>query len=238
MRKFLTLLLFLVICFNSYSQDVIHRKNGERIDCEIQRENDSIVYFKQIRNSYPVETFIRRNDIRAIEYGVGSGEEQSQTDKSNNSSNRTIKELNTISAGFGIGLEYGGIGVNLLLSPSQYFGIFGGLGYAYGDIRYNGGARINIFPKSRTNLFLMGMYGYNAVVIVNNGPGLSKTFYGTTLGVGLEFRGTKRSGMWSIAVLFPIREEAYDYIKYLEDEKDVEFENDLFPVGISIGYRF
>ncbi len=237
MRNFLTLLLLTAIFSNCYSQDVIRRKNGETINCEIQGENDSLVYFKQIRNSYPIETYIRRNDIRSIEYGVVSEEKQLQ--KQTQTQTQTQIQNDPFTIGVGLGMDYGGFGFNLLLCPHESFGIFGGIGYALAGYSYNIGVKINILPKTRVNPYLLGMYGYNAVIAVKDNSEYSKFFYGPTLGVGLDFKSPHRNNYWSLAILIPIRKgEVNDYINYLEDEVHVKFDTELMPVGISIGYRF
>lgn len=68
---------------------------------------------------------------------------------------------------------------------------------------------------------------------------LNKTFYGTTIGFGLDFRQKpERKGYWTFAILLPLRGSSVnDYMNHLESDYNVVFKNDLPPVGISFGYR-
>jgi hypothetical protein len=147
------------------------------------------------------------------------------------------------SFGLGIGLDHGGIGGNFTIYPQKNIGLFGGLGYAFAGAGYNVGAKIRLASEKHTSSmtpFLIGMYGYNAAVAVMNATQFNKLFYGTTIGIGADFksRPTKK-GYWSFALLIPIRGSQVDnYIKDLKNNHSVEFKNELFPIAISAGYRF
>jgi len=142
--------------------------------------------------------------------------------------------------GIGMGLDFGGlIGLNILVTPIKNIGIYGGVGYALIGYGYNVGARLNLTPSHKTNLFITGMYGYNAAIKIANRDELNKFFYGTTVGFGVDFRRQYKKGFWSLALLVPIRDsEVNYYIDHLKDDHNVEFKNSLYPIAISVGYRF
>jgi hypothetical protein len=145
------------------------------------------------------------------------------------------------SIGIGIGMDYGGIGGNLLFYPQRNVGIFGGVGYAIAGVGYNVGGKFRLVSekgKGRVVPYFMAMYGYNTAIAVTNQTDLNKLFYGPTFGLGIDLRG-KRKSYWSIALVVPVRSDEVD--KYIEDLKNnygAEFKNDLLPVGFSFGYRF
>lgn len=159
-------------------------------------------------------------------------------------STTTVKQnkLKT-SIGIGLGLDYGGIGANILYYPSNKIGLFGGVGYAIAGYGYNVGAKFRLNSKKESpkiDPYLLAMYGYNAAIVVKNVSYFNKLFYGPTLGFGIDFKpkSLSKTGYWSLALLIPIRSSDVDqYIKDLEDNNNIEFENNLLPIGISIGYR-
>jgi len=158
-------------------------------------------------------------------------------------STTTIKQnkLNT-SAGIGLGLDYGGIGANILYYPIPKLGVFGGIGYAFAGFGYNVGAKFRIITKKefpKIDPYLTAMYGYNAAVVVKDATEYNKLFYGPTVGAGIDFNpNSKKMGYWSLAILVPIRDSEVDqYFDYLKNNKGITFKNELLPIAISIGYR-
>jgi hypothetical protein len=148
-----------------------------------------------------------------------------------------------VNFGPGIGFDYGGFGANLMFYPQKNIGIFFGGGYALAGFGYNAGVKLRLSPDKGkvVNPFLTAMYGYNAAVVISDNAGLSKLFYGPTLGIGIDIRSKKPSsrGFWSLAVTFPIRNgEAQSYINYLKDQYGAAFVSELIPVGFSVGYKF
>lgn len=143
--------------------------------------------------------------------------------------------------GPGLGQDYGGLGVNAIFYPQKNIGIFGGVGYALADVGYNAGIKLRWMTNGRIDPYLTAMYGYNAAIVVADAKQFNKLFYGPSFGLGIDFRSKKphKTGYWSLAVLVPIRNSEVDaYTSYLEKYQGIQFENDLFPVGISIGYHF
>jgi hypothetical protein len=148
-----------------------------------------------------------------------------------------------ISAGLGLGLDFGGIGGNFLVYPAKNFGFFAGAGYALAGIGMNGGIKVRQVPdnpEARVSPFLLAMYGYNAAIKVEGATELNKIFYGPTVGLGCDFRGRNQMrGYWSAALLIPFRRpEVDEYIKDLKNNHGVVFNNELLPIGFTISYRF
>jgi hypothetical protein len=144
--------------------------------------------------------------------------------------------------GLGIGLDYGGIGVNLLTYPTRNVGLFAGFGYALAGFGYNGGLKLRILnkPTAPAYAYILAMYGYNASVKVKGNSSYNRLFYGPSAGIGVETTANEqRRGQWSVALLLPFRgEDPENYINSLKSV-GVDFGNrKLFPVTISLGYRF
>jgi hypothetical protein len=153
-----------------------------------------------------------------------------------------MKSYDKISLGIGGGLDYGGIGANFLVYPTKSIGLFAGGGYALAGFGYNAGIKVRFVSKKPTakwTPYLTGMYGYNAAVAVSGDLDFNKLYYGPTFGFGFDFKSSpNKKGYWSFALLVPIRDPAAnDKIEDLEDQ-GAEFMTKLFPIGVSIGYRF
>lgn len=147
-----------------------------------------------------------------------------------------------VSLGFGFGFDYGGIGTNLIVYPQKNIGLFGGVGYALAGLGYNAGVKFRILssnPASKASLFFVGMYGYNAAVYVTNNTSYNKMFYGPTVGAGCDLKtGSNGKGYVSLALMVPIRNgDASNYIDNLKSNYGVEFKNNLWPIGFSVGYH-
>jgi hypothetical protein len=147
------------------------------------------------------------------------------------------------SIGLGMGLDHGGFGGNLIFYPVRSIGIFGGAGYALAGVGYNAGAKFRFIPEkyeAKLHPYVLAMYGYNAAVLILNRSDLNKLFYGPSLGAGIDYHSNhQKLGYWSIAVLIPIRKpEAKEYIDMLENVYGADFQTKLFPIAISIGYKF
>jgi hypothetical protein len=145
------------------------------------------------------------------------------------------------SMGIGVGLDYGGIGLNYTLYPQENIGIFGGVGYALAGLGYNFGVKLRTNP-SRATPFVMFMYGYNAAVVVTNAPfgsNFNKLFYGPSAAIGVDLKSRKGGGYWSLAMTIPFRSpDVNNYIDDLTTNDNVSFSNKPSPVGFSIGYKF
>ncbi|MBS1559002.1 MAG: hypothetical protein JST69_09785 [Bacteroidetes bacterium] len=144
-----------------------------------------------------------------------------------------------LSFGIGLGLDYGGIGANLMAYPHKNIGLFFGGGYALAGFGYNTGAKIRIITQSRVHPYFIGMYGYNAAFVVSNATQYNKLFYSPTIGFGIDSHSRRSTnGYWSVALMIPLRgSEIDDYISYLKTQ-GISLKNSLSPVGLSVGYHF
>lgn len=212
----------------TFSQDIIVKTNGNEIPCRIIKE-DSISYYFTIKSGdREVYTYLKKTEISHVKYGS------------------TDYEINTepdiISWGFGLGLDYGGIGINLSVFPHRNIGIFGGTGFNFAGVSYNVGLKGRIMSKDRTTRispFFIAMYGYNAVIVVFNSSSLNKTFFGPTAGIGIDLYSRNHKNYWTFGLLIPVRnQEVFDYIDYLEDDRGVEFGSELLPFSITLGFHF
>lgn len=149
--------------------------------------------------------------------------------------------IDKTSFGIGAGFDFGGIGTNLLVYPTENVGLFGGMGYAIAGVGFNVGAKFRLISKKHNaDPYALVMYGYNAAIAVKNASNYNKLFYGPTFGFGFDLRSNRiKRSYWSLALLIPIRSsEVNDYMDDLKNNHGIEFKNELPPIGISIGYRF
>ena len=156
-------------------------------------------------------------------------------------SSNSIISYDRISAGLGLGLDYGGIGANILMYPHRNAGFFLGLGYNFVKVGVNSGIKARvILGDSRNNIGLsaLAMYGYNAAIGIKNYPELSKVFYGFSVGLGIDYRPLGGTDDYAFLGLYiPFRKpEVKEYIDNLKGS-GVQFERELSPVLIAIGYR-
>ena len=153
----------------------------------------------------------------------------------------SYSQIDKSSAGLGLGLDYGGIGMNLTRYLTKSMGLYAGVGYALADFGFNGGIKFRFISEtSRVVPFLTAMYGYNTAVVVSNAApyNYNKMFYGPSVGFGLDFRGRpEKKGYFSFALIVPIRGSEVDsYLNNLRN-KGVSIGSPL-PISVSIGYRF
>lgn len=148
-----------------------------------------------------------------------------------------------VSIGLGMGLDHGGFGGNVIFYPARSIGLFGGAGYALAGAGINAGVKFRYVPEkyeAKVHPYGLAIYGYNAAIAITNRSDLNKLFYGPTLGAGMDFhRNHLKKGYWSFAILVPFRKpEVNEYIEMLESFYGVEFQSKLFPIAVSIGYKF
>jgi len=151
--------------------------------------------------------------------------------------------LDRINIGAGFGLDYGGAGANFTIYPVKNVGLFAGAGYAFAGVSYNLGVKARLFAPAKAPKLqpsFIGMYGYNAAIMVSNSKDLNKLFYGPTIGAGLDLRLRKETkGYLSLGLFLPIRKgEVRDYLDYLEEERNVDITLRLIPIAFSVGYRY
>jgi hypothetical protein len=152
--------------------------------------------------------------------------------------------VDVLSAGIGGGYEYGGIGGNIIYYPTRGLGIFFGAGYPLTGFGYNAGLKLRIVVDQSAATFMpyiLAMYGYNATVRVPEFQEKNETFYGLTVGAGIDYRpGNSKFGYLSASVYVPIRSTGVkDYINNLNYFDGISYSSGrVFPLSASIGYKF
>lgn len=237
-NRLFVLTIAIVISLNVYSQDTIVEKNGKVILCKIQRDDSTSIYFNATIGNRNINTSIMKDNIRSVKYGKI---QSNQSDISSQTQNSFSSDMSSF--GIGFGLDYGGIGGNLLYYPQRNVGLFLGVGYAFAGFGYNLGMKLRLIGEKHSSpatAYLIGMYGYNAAIAVSNADQFNKLFYGPSIGFGLDYKSNpSKLSYWTFSLLFPIRgSEVDDYITDLKNNHGVEFKNDLLPIAISVGYRF
>jgi hypothetical protein len=144
----------------------------------------------------------------------------------------------TFNLGLGLGLDYGGIGLKLAVSPEKHIGIFGGLGYNIHKAGYNFGAIIRLAPDKHVVPILTAMYGYNAVIVVKGAEQLNKTYYGPSFGGGVEINSYSGKSFWNIELLVPVRSQEFkDDFDAIDSNPSITIKAPL-PITFSVGYHF
>ena len=162
----------------------------------------------------------------------------SQTLAQSKNENENEKNPISIYLGLGVGLDYGGLGMKAEFLPSKHIGIFGGAGYNLAELAWNAGLSVKILPDKKVSPTIIGMYGYNGVIIVKyeySGIKEFNTYYGFTAGVGCEIKNPGDQKL-NFALLVPFRRQAYDdRIDELENI-GVTFNPGSLPIALSLGY--
>lgn len=143
-------------------------------------------------------------------------------------------------AGIGIGLDYGGLGVKAEFQPVNFLGVFGGFGYNLADPAYNAGLSFKLTPGKKIVPTLVAMYGYNAALKVKYAYGseFHKTYFGPTIGAGVELYNWDRKSNLTLEIFMPFRSSAFhDEYDALKDA-GVDFNPDILPLTFTIGYNF
>jgi hypothetical protein len=143
------------------------------------------------------------------------------------------------SFGIGLGLDYGGIGGKIAILPSKNFGLFAGLGYNFVGAGINAGVVARLSPDKRACPYLTAMYGYNAAIRVSGDVEFSETYYGPSMGFGVELHGRRKPlNFFSLELLVPFRSSQFnDDLDAIQSNPFIDM-NDLWPVTISFGYHW
>ena len=141
-----------------------------------------------------------------------------------------------VDGGIGLGIDYGGIGLRLSVLPIKYFGVFGSVGYNFNGAGYNGGVIAKFRPEKKVRPYVSAMYGYNAVILVDGLASANKTYFGASLGLGINLK-MKSENFWSFGLVVPFKSKEYqrDY-DVLDSNPNIEMTEPL-PVQISVGFH-
>lgn len=152
--------------------------------------------------------------------------------------------VDVFAIGVGGGYEFGGIGANVLYYPTRGLGVFAGGGYTLIGFGYNVGVKLRIVVDQTAAEFmpyLIAMYGYNATINYPSFPEKNMTFYGATVGAGIDYRpGNSKFGYLSASVYVPIRSTGVkDYVNNESYFYGIPYSTGrIFPLSVAIGYRF
>jgi hypothetical protein len=139
--------------------------------------------------------------------------------------------------GIGVGIDFGGIGLNAMRMVTEYVGVFGAFGYNLDNIGLNGGVRLYTKDQLASwRPYFSAMYGYNTVYVIKNADNFNRTFYGTTIGVGVDLKDS-RSNFWTLTLQVPLRSDDVKAYKTYLKNSNIEIKRDLLPIAISLGYR-
>lgn len=142
--------------------------------------------------------------------------------------------------GFGVGLDYGGIGARIVVFTSNHIDFFGAIGYNLDGPGFNGGLSCRFTPGQRYVPYFSAMYGYNAVILVDALEEFNRTYYGPSVGFGLEMHQARRKkNYFNLEVLVPFRSSEFnDDWDFLENDPRIDVTSAAWPVVISVGYHF
>jgi hypothetical protein len=141
--------------------------------------------------------------------------------------------------GFGVGIDYGGIGTRVTLLATDKIEFFGAVGYNLLSAGFNVGAEYRLITKSLFCPYIGAMYGYNGVIKVTGIEEYNKIYYGPSFSAGLEFWLKKRPSFFNLELILPLRSQAYhDAINNLKNNPNIVFESEPLPIAISLGFHF
>ena len=142
------------------------------------------------------------------------------------------------SFGFGLGLDYGGIGIQIAFMPIKSIAVFGGVGYNLDGAGYNAGASFLLMPDKKVCPKLVAMYGYNAVIVVKGADQYNKTYFGPTIGGGIQINTRNNQNFINIELLVPFRSSEFDAdVKSLKNNSSITDFQDPLPIAFSFGYH-
>jgi hypothetical protein len=104
------------------------------------------------------------------------------------------------------------------------------------------GAKAYIMPKiteKHFRVYVTGMYGTNAAIMVVGSSEYNQIFKGATCGAGMEIRfGKKKTGGLNVALLYPLRASEYDtQVEAMKHDPRIEDFSEPLPVTVSVGYH-
>ena len=146
---------------------------------------------------------------------------------------------NSFNFGLGLGIDYGGFGTRFTVLPDKHVMLFIALGYNLNDLGVNAGGGYLITPDKKFCPYFIGMYGYNAVIVIENASRYNKTYYGPSFGFGMEFIKRFGNNFWNIELLAPLRSTHYeDDLRNIKNNPQIRLDSEPPPFAFSVGYHF
>jgi hypothetical protein len=158
--------------------------------------------------------------------------------------NKTKVEIpHVMDLGFGFGLDYGGIGVQIGLTAVKHLTFFASGGYYMFQGGWNVGVKTLLVAKTSKHVFrpfLKGMYGCNSAIFVDGADEYNKVYKGWTIGLGLELRfGKKNQAGFDFDLNVPLRTPDFwadwDVVK---NDPRLDIIADPKAVAPSIGFHY
>lgn len=143
------------------------------------------------------------------------------------------------SIGFGVGIDYGGIGGRFAVPLSKAASAFLSAGYAIAGVGYNAGLRAR-FSNKPTSLTASIMYGYNSVIKIEGAPQLDKIYTGVSIGLGFQINSRRNQyNSFQAGFILPFRSDEFEHDwNSIKRNTNIKTLSDPWPVLITVGYHF
>ena len=154
----------------------------------------------------------------------------------------TAQEAKSLSAGIGLGLEYGKVGGQLIYQFDK-LGIFAAGGFTSGGLAYNAGFKY-FMPggASKEIYYIAVMYGTNGFLLGEKphvrDDEFENIYFGPTFGGGIDLESKSGNLYYNFSVLFPIKSG-----EFKRDREQIELDpassnNFAHPISINLGVNF
>lgn len=150
----------------------------------------------------------------------------------------TSYHLRKVYLGGGLGINYGGYGVQANYLPISNIRLSAGYGTNLIDMNYNFGINFRFLPTRRLCPIFSYMLGYNGGIEYKDKPELSQSFKGSALGAGIEIWNKRKVNFFQFQLVLPIRSiEFENKIEEINSSPFFKLTN-LNTILLSIGYHF
>jgi len=209
-----------------YYKDSLDAQQNDKI-VQLMLYKDILVYANQ---KLVLKKEIAKLDLTKTETSPRSAEASDRYE---------FTEPNEMSFGFGLGINYGGIGGQFQYYPEKHIGLFAGGGYSLLTVGYNLGVEAHLTPDKSFSMFFSAMYGTNGFIIVEGASQFNKSYTGFSMGLGAQFaNGRNPKNFFKAQIILPFRPDYDRDLDALKNNPSIIFEDDPWPVLISFGYHF
>lgn len=153
---------------------------------------------------------------------------------------RTPPPTYTSNLGIGLGIDHGGIGLQLQYRPVPPLAFFVGGGYALAGLGYNLGMQVRLLPKKKWCPYVAGMYGYHAAIRVRDRPEYDQLYFGPSASIGVEDHNRFDYGrFWSFGLILPFRPQQFtDDLDALKLKPDIQIYSEPPDILGSVSLHF